>query len=302
MRAPSVSLSDLQALLASLGALRHGRALALLLGTLCAAGLFMASVEPALLAARNGVAVVWALAALFCLFYGVNACGWLLMRDALRDPAPADVGDALRAAFGQAHRVLAVLLLALLPLLPLVLLLLGGLWAAKLPGLALPLLALLAPLCVLAAAATGLLLFVLVGPLAGPAIWAGAGVRETARWLWRQARRRLIEATLLKLVLLGLVAGVGAVLSAALLFGARATALAAWATQLPVPPQQLLAHLFGHTLRALGQRGAPVVANDAALGLSIGGGMLVALLVVLPALVYLRGCCAIYLSLKRYGD
>ena len=40
-----------------------------------------------------------------------------------------------------------------------------------------------------------------------------------------------------------------------------------------------------------------MVANDQALALSIGGGVLVALVVVLPTLVYLRGCCAIYLRL-----
>ncbi|MFN4115671.1 MAG: hypothetical protein ACK4F7_04115 [Inhella sp.] len=302
MPSPLISIVDLQALLASLGALRHGRALALLLATLCCSGLFMASVEPALAGERWLAASVWALAALLSLFYGVNATGWLLMREALGGDERLEPFDALLASLRQAHRVLAVLLLALAPWLPLLALLLAGLWAARLPGVGLPLLTLLAPLTVLASAWLALVLFVLVGPLAGPAIWAGASVGEAARWLRAQARRRLIEATLLKLALLGLVGGVGAVLSLALLSGARLMALAAWATSLPVPPQQVIAHLFGHTLKALGQRGAPVVANDAALGLSIGGGMLVALVVVLPTLVYLRGCCAIYLSLRRRDD
>lgn len=292
-------IADVQELLASLGALRHGRALALLLGTLCTAGLFMASVEPALAADRLPTAAAWGTAALLTLFYGVNASGWLLMQAAEGRDEALDVFDALRAALRQAHRVLGVLLLALAPWLPLLGVLLAGLWAARLPGVGLPLLTVLAPLTVLASAWLALVLFVLVGPLAGPAVWAGASVAEAARWLREQARRRLIEATVLKLALLGLVAGVGAVLSLALLTGVRLMALAAWLTQLPVPPQQVVAHLFGHTLKALGQRGAPVVANDAALGLSIGGGVLVALVVVLPTLVYLRGCCAIYLSLRR---
>ncbi len=296
---PSITLGELQALLYSLGALRHGRALALLLGTLCCSGLFMASVEPALAANRLGIASAWALAAAASLFYGVNATGWMLMRSAQGSDAGMDVFDAVRAALRQAHRALGVLLLTLLPALPIGLLLLAGLWAARFPGVGLPLLTLLAPLWVLGAAWLALLVFVLVGPLAGPAVWAGAGVRETARWLRRQARQRLVEATLMKLLLLAMVGGVGAVLSAALLVGARSMALAAWLTQLPVPPQQVLAHLFGHTLKALGQRGAPVVANDAALGLSIGGGMLVAVVLVLPTLVYLRGCCAIYLNLRQ---
>lgn len=302
MPPPFLQLRDLQALLASLAALRHGRALALLLATLCCSGLFMASVEPALADDRLLTASVWALAALVSLVVGVNAAGWLLMRAQLGDDGQLDVFDALHASLRQSPRVLLVLLWALAPLLPLLLLLLGGLWAARLPGVGLPLLVLLAPLAVLASAWLALVLFVLVGPLAGPAVWSGASVREAARWLRRQARRRLIEATLLKLALVGLVGGVGAVLSLALLTGARLMALAAWLTNLPVPPQQVIAHLFGHTLKALGRSGAPVVANDAALGLSIGGGMLVAGVVVLPTVVYLSGCCSIYLSLRKRDE
>lgn len=299
MRPPSFYIDDLQALLASLGALRHGRAMALLVGTLSSSGLFLASVAPALGEDRLVTAIAWALAAVLTLYYGVNAAGWLLMREAQGRGDELDAFDAVRAAMAQAHRALAVLLLALAPLLPLAALLLAGLWAARLPWVGAPLLAVCAPLFVLAAAYMALVLFVLVGPLAGPAVWAGAGVRETARWLRQQARQRLIEATLLKLALLGLVGGVGAVLSIALLAGARAMALAAWITSLPVPPQQVVAHLFGYTLKALGQSGAPVVANAQAMGLSVGGGVLVAFIVVLPTLVYLRGCCAIYLSLRR---
>lgn len=302
MPKPLISLGDLQSLLGSLGALRHGRALGLLVGTLSASGLFMASVERALAGERYGVVAIWIGAATLTLFYGVNAAGWLLMRAAQQRDQELDALDAMRAALRQAHRVLAVLLLALLPLLPFALALLAGLWAARLPGVGLPLLALMAPLGVLGGAYLALVLFVLVGPLVGPAIWAGASVRETARWLRRQAAHRLIEATLLKLCLLGLVGGVGAVLSVAVLAGARVVAFAAWLIELPVPPQQLIAHLFGYTLKALGQRGATVVTNDAAFGLSIGGGVLAAVLIVLPTLVYLRGCCAIYLSLRNKGD
>lgn len=299
MRKPRFSLGDLQALLSSLGALRHGRAFGLLVGTLCAAGLFLASVEQSLAADRLGAAGIWSLAAAVCAFYGVNAAGWLLMREAQGNDSGLDALDALRASLRQSHRVLGVLLLTLAPLLPLALLLAGGLWAARLPWVGAPLLAVVAPAAVLGAAYLGLVFFVIVGPLSGPAVWEGARVREAARWLRRQALQGLVEATLLKLLLLGLVAGVGAVLSIALLGGARLMAVAAWATGLPVPPQQVLAHLFGVTLKALGSSGAPVVANAQAMALSIGGGVLVALAVVLPTLVYLRGCCAIYLSLRR---
>ena len=293
----ALSLSDLQAVLNSLGALRQGRALGLLLGTMCLTGLFMASVEPALAAERNVPALLWLAAAALSLLVGVNATGWLLMQEMLGKARDLDGFDAVQAALRQTHRTLAVLLFALAPLLPFMALLLIGLWAAQMPWVGAPLLAVFAPLSVLLAAFLALVLLVLVGPLAGPAIWSGAGVRDTARWLRRQARERLIEATLLKLALLGLVTGVTGVLTLAVLTGARVLAVATWLVDLPVPPKQVVAHLFGYTLKALGASGAPVVANSQAMALSIGGGILLALLVVLPTLVYLRGCCAIYLRL-----
>ncbi len=297
LRPQALSLSDLHAVLNSLGALRQGRALALLLGTMSMTGLFMASVEPALAQERYVAVASWLAAAAVSLLVGVNATGWLLMQEMRGQAKDLDVFDAVRAALALAHRALAVLLFALAPLLPLLALLLGCLWMAKLPWVGAPLLAVFAPLSVLLAAYVALVLLVLVGPLAGPAIWSGAGVWESARWLRQQARERLIEATLLKLALLGLVAGVTAVLTLALLTGARVLAVATWLVDLSVPPKQVVAHLFGYTLKALGASGAPVVANSQAWALSIGGGVLVALLVVLPALVYLRGCCAIYLRL-----
>ncbi len=306
MKEPLLRFPELQALLHSLTALRHRQALSVLLITLCLTGLTLGSVEQALAADRLAAALAWGLFGFVVLFYGINAAGWLLMRDALaaqrpgagEDQDPLDALDAMRAALGQAHRTLAVLLVSLWPALPLLVLVLLGLWAARLPWIGPLLLALAAPLAVLGAGALAWLVFAIVAPLAGPAVWAGAGVREAAAWLRRQAWQRLLTASLLKLALVALVGGVGAILSAGLLLGARALTLLAWASGLPVPPQQMLAHLFGYTLKAMGQAGVPVTANAQAAALSAGGGVLVALLLVLPMLVYLRGCCAIYLALR----
>lgn len=308
MKEPLLRFPELQALLHSLTALRHRQALSVLLFTLCLTGLTLGSVEQALAGDRLGAALAWGLLAFGSLFYGINAAGWLLMRDAqaaLRPaagageaPDAADALDALRAALGQAHRTLAVLLVSLWPALLLLALVLLGLWAARLPWVGPLLLAVAAPLAVLGAGALAWLVFAIVAPLAGPAVWSGAGVREAAAWLRRQAWERLLSASLMKLALMALVAGVGAILSAGLLLGARALTLLAWASGLPVPPQQMLAHLFGYTLKALGQAGVPVTANAQAAALSAGGGVLVALLLVLPMLVYLRGCCSIYLALR----
>jgi hypothetical protein len=299
MQSPTLRLSDLQSLLAAVNALRHGRALGLLAGTLSFSGLFLASVESALAGEHLVQAASWAVAAGLVLFYGSNAAGWMLMQSALGQDRTLDASDAIAFALRRAHRVLGVLLMALWPLLVPALLVTAGLWAVHLPWVGAPLLALLAPLAVVLFGASALMLLVLVGPLAGPSVWFGLGIMEAARGLRIQARERLVEATLLQLALLGLVGGVGGVLSLTLLVGARTLAFLAWMVGLPVPPQQVVAHLFGYTLKALGSAGAQVVTNAPAMALSVGGGLLVGLAVVLPTAVYLRGCCANFLSLRQ---
>ncbi|MEO6031103.1 MAG: hypothetical protein ABIP61_04220, partial [Burkholderiaceae bacterium] len=57
----------------------------------------------------------------------------------------------------------------------------------------------------------------------------------------------------------------------------------------------LMAGLFGYGLRSLGAAGAPQASGHAAAAL-IGGGVVFALALLLPGLVYLRGTCAVYLA------
>ena len=64
-----------------------------------------------------------------------------------------------------------------------------------------------------------------------------------------------------------------------------------------VPAQQLMGGLFGHGLRSLGAAGAPAAANGHAAAALVGGGVVFALALLLPGLVYLRGSCAVYLAM-----
>ena len=64
-----------------------------------------------------------------------------------------------------------------------------------------------------------------------------------------------------------------------------------------VPPAQLMAGLFGHGLRSLGAAGAPVDATGYTASALTGGGVVFALALVLPGLVYLRGACTVYFAL-----
>jgi hypothetical protein len=75
--------------------------------------------------------------------------------------------------------------------------------------------------------------------------------------------------------------------------------LSIWWVGIDLPPQQLMAGLFGYGLRALGAAGAPVAASPLGVAALIGGGVVFALALALPTLVYLRGCCAVYLALRE---
>jgi hypothetical protein len=294
----TVRLRALQQVLRSLDALRNGPALYALLATFCVAGLLLAMAQAALGRGEPFWGSTWGALALAVAFYGVNATGLLLMDQALGRP-PRDVQDAFHDAARIAHRGLLVLagVLALLALLTG--LLLALLWAARLPWVGAPLFALTLPLGVLLLGLAGLVLSLLVGPLTGPAIWAGRGVRATLGLLHSLLRRGLPETLLLMTAVLLLTGLVSAAVSAVVLGGGRALALlAVWGAGIELAPQQLMAGLFGYGLRSLGAAGAPLAGSPLGMAALVGGGAVFALALVLPALVYLRGCCAVYLVLQ----
>lgn len=297
-----LSLPALNRVLSSLDAARNGPALYALLSTFCVAGLLLAMAESALARTDNLWGSIWAGLALTVAFYGVNATGLLLM-DQARERPVRDVQDALRDALFSAHRVL----LSLLVVLALGGLLLAGLlallWAARAPWVGAPLFALTVPLGVLLLGVMGLSGAVLVGPLTGPSIWAGQRVRATLALLWRQGRRGLLDAAVLMAAVLLLTGLVSAAVSFVVIGGGRVLALlAVWGVGIELPPQQLMAGLFGYGLRSLGAAGAPVAGTPLGMAALVGGGVVFALALVLPSLVYLRGCCAVYLALCEAPD
>jgi hypothetical protein len=294
-----LSLHALNRVLASLDALRNGQAFYALLSGFCLAGLFLASAESALAKADNFWGAVWAGLGLLIAFLGVNTSGLLLM-DQARNLPVRDVQEALHDTLRSVHRVLLVLLMLLcLSGLGLALLL-GLLWSVKLPWVGTPLLALLVPLSVVL---TGLTVFsgvVLVGPLTGPSVWSGQSAVATARMLLRQLRHGLLEAAVLMVGVLLLTGAVSAAVSFVVISGGRVMAfLLVWLVGIDVPAQQLMAGLFGYGLRSLGAGGAPVVGTPLGMAALVGGGAVFAVALVLPTLVYLRGCCAVYLALQN---
>lgn len=289
-------LAALARLLASVEAVRHGRALYTLLFTFSAAGLLLAMAGSSMAAESLPWALLQGGAAMAVAFYGSNATGLLLMDQARGRPA-REVGAAVSQALRTGHRLLLVVLAALAGVALVLGVLALGLYAARLPALGPLVFAAMVPLGVVAAGLCALVLAAVVGPLAGPAIWDGLGVRTTLRLLVKQARERLLFTALMVSVLGAMTATVGALSTFVVVSGGRAVAaLSVLVAGVDLPPQQLMAGLFGFGLRSLGPAGAPVAQSAHGVAALVGGGMVFVLAIALPGLVYLRGACALYLS------
>lgn len=295
--AQKITLEALNRILASIDAARNGQALYALLSSFCFSGLLLAMAESALARGDSLWGSIWAVVGVAVAFVGVNTTGLLLMDQARGQPV-RDVTDALFDALRCAPRVLACLLLVTLLAGGVVAGLLALMWGARLPWVGAPLFALAVPLGVVLLGLMGLAGLVLVGPLTGPSVWTGHSALATARMLGRQLRHGLPEAALLMAAVLVLTGAVTAAISFMVISGGRAMALlAVWGGGIDVPAQQLMAGLFGYGLRSLGAAGAPVAGTPLGLAALVGGGVVFAVALVLPTLIYLRGCCAVYLAL-----
>ena len=214
-----------------------------------------------------------------------------------------EIGAALRDALACAHRLIAALLLLLAAAAAIAGVVVGLLWLSRLsvagPLLGPLLFGLTVPLAVMIFGLLLLALLAVVVPLAAPAVWSGAGVWAVVRGLLRLIRQRLLVVALLMAAVSLLAAAVGVLVSFVVMAGGRAVAEVGVAVVgVEVPVEQLMAGLFGYGLRSLGAAGAPVAATAHGAAALIGGGVVFALALVLPGLVYLRGACSVYLALS----
>ena len=292
-------LPALSRVLSSVDALRNLRALYALLAGFCMAGLLLATAQSALMREQPLMGALWMGLALAVAFFGVNATGLMLMDQArglpVRDPQDA-FADALRSA----HRVLLALLacLALASLVGAVLAAL--LWATHWPVVGAPLLAVVLPVGVLTLGGIAFALVVVVGPLAGPAVWAGRRSAGVLAFLRARLRHGLPETGLLMATVYLLTALATAAVSFVVVSGGRLIAgLAILGAGVELAAGQLLAGVMGLGPRALGASGVPLQGGALGLAALIGGGVVFAIALVLPTLVWLRGCCAVYLALTE---
>jgi len=295
-------LDALNRVLTSVDAVRNGGAVYTLLATFAAAGLLLAMAESAF--ARNALAwgMLWAGASLTTLFYGSNATG-LLLFDQARGLPPRSVAAALTDALATAHRLLLVLLCVAGLAGALLAGLAAALWLTRLPLLGPALFGLLLPAAVVVVGVATLAGAAVLAPLAAPAIWSGRGVSAALALLGQHVRQRLLLVALLMSAVSGLTALVGTLITFAVMTGGRVVAAMAVLTAgIDLPPQTLMAGLFGHGLRSLGAAGAPAAQSAYGQAALAGGGVVFILALSLPALVYLRGTCAVYLALEERDD
>ena len=293
------ALPALNSVLQSIESVRNARAVYLLLLAFAASGLLLTMAQGAMSREAGLPAALWAASAFFVVFYGSNAAGLVLMDEALGRPLryPA---DALRDALRTAHRLLAVVLCVLAGVLLMAAGVLGLLWAARLPVVGPALLGLTVPLAVPGIGLVTLAMVTLVGPLAAPAVWAGMGVRDVLGLLWRQVRRRFAHAVLLSAAVSLLTAAVAGLVSFVVLAGGRALlGLAVLLAGVELAPDPFMAALFGQGFRLA--PGAPALSAQTSAALT-GAGVVFALGLVVPGVVYLRGLCELYLALRRLDE
>jgi hypothetical protein len=296
-------LDGLRLVLRSIDAIRNTAALFVLLGTFAIAGLLVAMAEASYARAADWWGPLQAGVALLVAFYGGNAAGILVM-DGARGRRVRTISAALRASLASAHRLLLALAIVFGACAVAAGAVLGLMWLSRSAvsgGLIGPLLfGLAVPVGVLAVGLGALSLAAVVVPLAAPGVWSGASVRVIVKTLAVLVRQRLPTVVLLMAAVSLLTAGMGAIATFVVMVGGRVVAqLGIAVVGVDVPARQLMAGLFGYGLRSLGATGQPAGSSAHAAAALVGGGVVFALALVLPGLVYLRGTCAVYLAMTE---
>ena len=295
-------LDALNIVLSSVDAVRNLRALYVLLMTFSIAGMLTAMAEGSLAQGHAHLGAIEAAAALFVAFYGGNAAGILSMDDARGEPV-RDIAEAVIASLLTAHRLLLALAIVLGVYALAAAALYGLLWLCRVSitgPVAGPLLfGAAVPVGVVGVGLALVSLVAVIVPLAAPAVWAGSGVIAVVRQLFQWVRERLLTVALLMAAVSLLTGAVGALVTFAVVAGGRVVSfLGVAVVGVDVPAQQLMAGLFGYGLRSLGAAGAPSGSTGHAAAALVGGGVVFAIALVLPGLVYLRGTCAVYLAMR----
>lgn len=280
-------LNDSAGLLSSLEAVRNLRAAALLLASLVLAGLAFALGGVLSFKVHALVGMLFVLLGIAIAFYGGNGAGIMLMDEA-RGGQSRPVASAVLASLATGHRLLAVVLLIVLAYLLGLLAMAIMLFLCKIPGLGAFLFTFVFPVCVVVAGIAVFAFYAVVLPLAAPAIWAGATAMQSISRLAAIARARTVGVVLSMMVLMIIVFAAAAIVFGIMGFG---TLIAGGLSAAIVGMGGVsIASLMSGMGSGVGEGGSYATAG------ALGGGVVWAMAFTLPALVYVRGCCQVYLA------
>lgn len=288
--------------LGSLDALQDGRCLYTLLASFSSVGLMAASARSALARQDWVFVVIYGALGLFLGFYGSQVAGLQAMDRAKGLPV-RPLWDGVKDALGMGHRFFLVMLSASLLGASVLAVLLGLFWLSDLPHVGPWLYGLVVPLTVIALAAMFAVGAGVVVPLAGPSVWAGGSTAQALSQLRSVVSKRLLPSSVLMLLLMVVLLVLTAVVSLVVFVGGRLMAeVSVWLLSVEVSPALLMAGLFGHGLDSLRLDQVPRSAVPHIVAALVGGGLVFALALAMPTLVYLRGVCEIYLLLTDWGQ
>jgi hypothetical protein len=221
-------------------------------------------------------------------FYGTNAVGIMIMDEA-RGQASRPILSAILTSLATGHRLLCVLLLIGLAYVVGLLVMALVLFLCKIPGIGPLLFTFVFPLCVVISGIAVFALYAVVMPLVAPATWSGASIMKSFSQLTAIARTRTIGVVLSMMVLMlivGLVASIvlGVMGIGTMIAGGMSAGIVG------------LGHMGMGGLMSVIQGGGMDYGGGHLAAAAIGGGIVWAVALVLPGLVYLRGCCQVYLA------
>jgi hypothetical protein len=293
-------LSQSASLLSAVDAVRNWRAAALLLISFVAAGLLFA------LAGIVTARIAWPVGAVFMIlgfavaFYGVNAVGMMLMDEAQGTPSRPMLA-ALMSSLATGHRLILVMLLVLAAYVVGILAIALVLFVCKVPFLGPLLFAFVFPVFVVISGVAVFALYAVIAPLAAPSVWSGATTMQALSRLAAIARHRTVMVVLMMVVLLFITVVVGSVIGGMMMMGTLITGgLSASIIGMGGMGMGALAGMLGGMGGGASNLGGSMGGYGNGTGHMIaagfGGGIVWAVALTLPGLVYLRGCCQVYLA------
>ena len=287
--------NTLGSLMAATDAFKNVRAIVLLALTFIGAALIVAAFSAIATSAQmTSVAAFGGLLALLVMFYGANAVGIMMMKDAQGQPLHA-MADAVLLSLFSSHRVLAVFLLECAIVLLAMLVIVLALLACKIPVLGQILYTAVFPVASIILGVLVFALFYVMLPLTGPAVWSGATVFEVIARLNLVVRARLIEVVLSQIVLFMITLFVASVIFGLVGIGVTmTTGISAGVLGADIGGAGM-AGMMGALMGGGGGSGYAIAAG-------IGGGLLMAVAAVIPALIFTKGTCIIYLNTTRDLD